>query len=102
MYFVITRTHFTDTTKEQALAMTDSAVKIASNQSGLIVMRMHLAQDESHMMTYWVWESEQDHLNCMNSEDWDTWNPQWQSLMEKGVTFDLHSYSLLAETRKEE
>lgn len=97
MYIVVTRTHFTDDTKDEALAMTDGAMEIASRLPGFVSMRVHLAQDESHMMTYWVWESEQDHLNCMNSTDWSDWNPKWEAMMTKGVTFDLDTYSLLAE-----
>lgn len=97
MYIVITRTHFSADTKQDTLAMTDGAIEIASKQRGLISMRVHLAEDQSHMMTYWAWESEQDHLNCMNSDDWSEWNPRWESLIEKGVSFDLQPYSVLAE-----
>lgn len=96
MFVVLTRTHFADAQKDTVIDMSKDAVDIAKRQPGFIGIRIHLAHGAQHTMTYWEWETEQDHLNCMGSADWAQWNPKWQDLLANGVQFDLETYDVVA------
>ncbi len=97
MFYVVTRTHFSPAHRKDVLGLSHEAVAIAKKQPGFVSMRVHLASDDSHTLTYWVWRSERDHQACMASDDWAPWNPQWQALLESGVDFDLATYESIAE-----
>ena len=97
MFVVMTKTLFAPEHKAAIVGMSDMAVRIASRQPGFKGIRVHLAHDDSHTMTYWRWESEQAHLDCMSSPDWEDWNPRWAALLAEGVEFELDTYEVLAE-----
>jgi len=96
MFVVLTKTHFKDHHRDAVMEMSDQAVGIAKVQSGFVDIRVHVAHEDNHTMTYWVWETEQDHLNCMTSPDWSDWNPKWEALLGDGVEFELNTYDVLA------
>ena len=97
MFYVVTRTHFSQERKQEVLDLSHKAVAIAGKQPGFVSMRVHLAEDGSHTLTYWEWETEEDHIACMGSDDWAPWNPKWQALLESDVSFDLATYQAIAE-----
>ncbi|WP_419913206.1 antibiotic biosynthesis monooxygenase family protein [Hoeflea sp.] len=97
MFYVVTHTRFSAEQRKDVLDLSQKAVEIAKEQPGFVSIRVHLAEDGSHTMTYWEWETERDHIACMGSDDWAPWNPKWQALLESGVSFDIATYKAIAE-----
>ncbi len=96
MFVVVTRTHFAPQQKEALVNLSKGAVDIASRQPGFIAMRVHLAHDATHTLTYWEWASEADHLNCTTSADWAPWTPEWEAFLAAGASFDIATYDVIA------
>ena len=96
-YYVITRTHIKDSSsKDDVIAMSKESAKIFKRQPGLIEMKSLLAENETHLSTYLVWEDQQSHLACMESKDFNTVTAQWTSFMQEDkITFELETYQLL-------
>ena len=45
-------------------------------------------------MMYLLWETEHDHLACMQSQDFAATNPKFETLMKSGkVAFTLETYT---------
>ena len=97
MFVVVTKTHFADRQKLAVMEMSNDAIEIAKQQPGFIGIRIHLAHEANHTLTYWEWETQEDHLNCMSSADWGSWNPKWEAMLADGVTFELDTYEVVAQ-----
>ncbi|NKC01789.1 MAG: hypothetical protein GKR90_25270 [Pseudomonadales bacterium] len=95
MFVVLTKIQFAPEQKETVVELSRDSAEIAKQQPGFIGIRTHLAHGDNHSMTYWEWETEQDHLNCTTSDDWAEYTPKWQALMENGAKFELDTYDLV-------
>ena len=96
MFKVVTRTHFPADKRDEVLELSRAAIEIARKQPGFQGMRVHLASDGSHTLTYWEWATEADHLACMESPDWSEWNGRWEANLADGMSFDLQTYEVFA------
>ena len=96
-YYVITRTYLEDSSsKPDVLAMSQASAKIFRKQPGLIEMKSLLAENETHISTYLVWEDQQSHLNCMESKDFNKVTARWTEFIQQGkIKFELETYGLL-------
>ena len=57
---------------------------------------MHNSHDNSHIMTYFVWDNKESHENCMNSPDFAEMNKTWTELVQNGyIKFELSTYDLI-------
>ena len=96
MFVALTKMGFDPDVADEVKALALAARPIAERQPGIISFTQHVASDGNHIMTYWLWQSEQDHLNCMASEDWADFTPRWQKLTDAGkITFTLDTYTVL-------
>lgn len=96
-YYVITRTYLEDqSSKSDVLEMSKASAEIFKKQSGLIEMKSLLAENETHLSTYLVWENQAAHLACMESKDFNNVTAKWTDFIQKGkIRFELETYSLL-------
>ena len=95
MFIVLTKTGYTAKSKDRILEIARGSVPILKKQPGLVSHTQHLSHDDTHMMTYWVWQDEASHLACMSSDDWAPYNAQWAAMIESGeMTFYLKTYDL--------
>ncbi len=93
-YYVITRTYIDDpSTKDQVIEMAKDSAEIFRRQPGLIEMNSLVAENETHLSTYLVWENAKAHLACMESKDFNNVTVKWTSFMEEGkIRFELETY----------
>lgn len=94
MYYVITRTYIDDpTVKEGVIKMSKASTDIFRKQPGLIELKSLLAENETHISTYITWDSQQSHLNCMESKDFTGVTVDWTKYMKEGkIRFELETY----------
>ncbi len=96
MFAVITKMGFKPDVADEVMDLTKAARPVAKRQPGIISFAQHVASDNSHVMTYWLWQSEQDHVDCLASDDWSGFMPHWQKLIDTGkITFTLDTYEVL-------
>lgn len=94
-FIVITRTKFPKNLYATAKSMADLSYPIFMKQKGLISLAMHESLDQTETSAYFQWESEADHLACMQSSDWGDFNEKWQVFSaQPGVSFDLQVYRI--------
>ena len=96
-YFVITKTTIEDhSLKDDVIAMSKESAKIFRQQPGLIEMKSLVAENETHLLTYLVWEDQRSHLACMESKDFSKLTAQWTRFINEGkIKFELETYSLI-------
>jgi len=96
-YYVITRTYIEDpNAKAELLEMVNSSNAIFRKQPGLIELKSLMAENETHLSTYLVWEDQKSHLDCMESKDFRNVTADWTGLMQKGkIRFELETYQPL-------
>lgn len=96
MFIVLTRMFFEPDVKDQVMEIARLSTPIAKAQPGLVSFTQHVSSDGGHLMTYWAWRSEADHLACMASVDWAGLNPRWEVLQGAGkMRFEIGTYSVL-------
>ena len=96
MFVAVTKITFDEAHRDKVVALARDSAPIFRKQPGLVSMTMHIARDGSHTMGYLVWESEADHLNCMQSPDFEGINPRFNTLFESGEgVFELATYETL-------
>ncbi len=83
-FIVVTKTTFDPEVQDELLEVVRQSKPIFEKQPGCRSFVTHLSQDETHIMTYMEWASEQDHLNCMKSPDFNETNGVWQKLFDSG------------------
>ena len=96
-YYVITRTHFEDASlKDQVIEMSKASAEIFKKQPGLVEMQSLLAENETHISTYLVWQDQQSHLDCMESKDFSNVTAKWTEFIQQGkIKFELETYKPL-------
>ena len=96
-YYVITRTYMEDhTLKDEVIAMSKASAKIFARQPGLIELKSLVAENETHLSTYLVWEDQKSHLACMESKDFNEVTAQWTTFITEGkIRFELETYQLI-------
>ncbi|MEO1050286.1 MAG: antibiotic biosynthesis monooxygenase [Bacteroidota bacterium] len=97
-FIVLTRTFFEASIKEEVMEMAHQSLPIFKAQKGLISIKMHLDSEGKHTMTYFEWETQEDHEACTQSPDFGEWNTKWGELMASGkLTWDLNAYEIIDE-----
>ncbi|MEQ9298535.1 MAG: hypothetical protein RIF33_08230 [Cyclobacteriaceae bacterium] len=98
MYYVITRTFIDDpTVKDGVLKMSKASTDIFRRQPGLIELKSLLAENETHICTYMIWNTQQSHLACMESKDFAGVTVDWTRYMKDGkIRFELETYLEMA------
>lgn len=96
-YYVITRTYLEDpSSKADVMEMSKASAEIFKKQPGLIEMKSLYAENETHISTYLVWQDQKDHLNCMESKDFNKVTARWTEFIQQGkIKFELETYALL-------
>ncbi len=98
-FIVITHTHFVGPVGNEDLELLLASLPIFEKQPGLVSIRMHIAEDRSHTMSYMEWRSRADHEACMTSPDFADFQPRWSGLLSSGrATFKIDTYQPLALT----
>ena len=83
--------------KEAIHAVGMNMIPIAKRQTGFVSIAFHQSIDKNETMMYWQWESEQDHLACMQSDDWQAIMKLSKSLFQaEGVSFSIETFERLA------
>lgn len=97
-YYVVTRTYIEDpAVKNDVLEMSKASAEIFSKQPGLIEMKSLMAENETHLSTYLVWEDQKAHLNCMESKDFTKVTAQWtEFIQQQKIRFELETYALIS------
>ena len=95
-FIVLTKTFYKPEIAKQVFRLSEESYPIFKKQQGLQMIRMHKSHDNSHIMTYFVWDDKESHENCMNSPDFVEMNKTWAELMQSGaIKFELKTYELL-------
>jgi len=96
-YYVITRTYIEDhSLKDDVMALSTESAKIFLQQPGLIEMKSFVAENETHLLTYLVWENQRSHLACMESKDFREVTAQWTRFIKDAkIRFELETYTLV-------
>ena len=97
-FIVITRTFFDADTKEKVFEISKNSMPIFKRQPGLILIRMHVENEQQHTLTYFEWESKEAHEACMQSPDFADWGVAWETLVNSGkIRWELNTYEILDE-----
>ncbi len=96
MFIVVTRSTFSPDVETEVLALAKKSVPIAKKQSGFVEMVVHINHSRTQLMTYWKWESREDHEACMASDDWMAFMPSWERLIsDDKLHFNLETFEML-------
>ncbi len=93
---VIVQLGFDPELKARVLELSKLNLPIFAKQKGFISGTAHLSADEKSLLTYLQWETVEDHLNCMKSQDFDVEEGRAMTeLIESGkVKFEVNVYSV--------
>lgn len=95
-FIVVTRTKFDSSVREQLLELAHRSRPIFLKQPGCLSYITHMNTDLTETMTYMEWATEEDHINCMKSQDFADVNPHWQALFESGnASIEFGTYTVL-------
>src|SRR3954452_11402676 len=95
-FVVLTRLTYEPELKDKVMHLIYDSMPVFKRQDGLIYIGVHHHVSEPKTMTYFVWESEEYHLKCMNSEDFASITPQWKAMVESGkAKFEMDIYSVI-------
>ncbi|CAM2063760.1 Antibiotic biosynthesis monooxygenase [Sulfidibacter corallicola] len=96
MFIAITKTYFDPEIKDRISKMTEESATLVRSLKGFVSRRTHLATDGSHFMTYWEWQTKEDHEACMTHPGWAEFNREWGELTESGkLRFELKTYETI-------
>ena len=73
-FIVLTKTFYKANEAQQVLKLSEESYPIFKKQRGLQMIKMHKSHDNSHIMTYFVWDDKDSHVNCMASPDFEEMN----------------------------
>ena len=94
MFVAVTKLDFDPSLKEDMIALAKETAPIFRAQKGNRGVWAHLSADGCQTMMYLLWETEEDHLACMQSADFAATNPAFEGLMKSGqVAFTLNTYT---------
>ena len=80
-FIVITRTFFDADTKEKVFEISKNSMPIFKRQPGLILIRMHVENEQQHTLTYFA-----------------DWGVAWETLVNSGkIRWELNTYEILDE-----
>lgn len=95
-FVAISKIQYPADLKEAIYAVGKNMIPIAKRQPGFISIAFHQSVNKNETMMYWEWASEQDHLNCMKSDDWRAIMDLSTSLFHsEGVELSIESYERL-------
>jgi quinol monooxygenase YgiN len=98
VFIVLTKTYYKPKEADQVIKLSKESYPIFKKQQGLQMIKMHKSHDNSHIMTYFIWDNKQSHENCMASPDFAEMNKTWAELMQSGaIKFELNTYDLFLE-----
>ncbi len=94
MFVAITRLDFDPSLKDDMIDLARKTAPIFRQQKGNKGVWAHVSKDGHQTMMYLLWETEDDHLACMQSMDFASVNPAFEALMKSGkVAFTMDSYA---------
>ena len=95
-FVVVTQLTYEPELKEQVLQLLNDSFPVYKNQEGLVSITMHHHEHEPKIMTYFVWETEEDYMSCTNGADFASTQFAWKDLIKKGkVRFELNTYAVI-------
>ena len=96
-YVAISKVSFPASEKEGIKAVGLAMVEIAKTQPGFVSIAFHESDEGNETMMYWVWETKEDHENCMKSDVWLELMQKSRSLFSnQEVTFSITTYTRIA------
>lgn len=94
MFVAVTKLDFDPALKDEAIALAKDTAPIFRRQKGNQGVWAHESTDGTQTMMYLLWETEADHLACMQSADFAATNSKFEALMKSGkVAFTLNTYA---------
>ena len=94
MFVAITKLDFDPSLQDDMLDMARATAPIFRKQKGNKGVWAHLSKDGRQTLMYLLWDTEEDHLACMQSVDFAGVNPSFDALMKSGkVAFTMDTYS---------
>jgi hypothetical protein len=95
-FVVVTQLTYEPEMKEQVLQLLYDSFPIYKSQEGLVAITMHHHEHEPKVMTYFVWEAEEDYMNCMNGADFALTQFAWKDLIKTGkARFESNTYTVI-------
>lgn len=95
-FVVVTQLSYEPEMKEHVLQLLYDSFPVYKNQEGLVSITMHHHEHEPMIMIYFVWDTEDDYLNCMNSADFASTQFAWKDLIKTGkARFELNTYAVI-------
>lgn len=96
-FVAISKLSFPAELAEKLIAVGHEMIPLAKKQKGFISIAFHHSEQENQTAMVWEWESEADHLACMQSSDWSAIMEKHGTLFQsQGVEFSLETYQRLA------
>jgi quinol monooxygenase YgiN len=95
-FVAISKVKYPAELKEAIHAVGINMIPIAKRQPGFVSIAFHQSTEKNETMMYWQWQSEQDHLACMQADDWQAIIELSKSLFQsEGVELSIESYERL-------
>jgi quinol monooxygenase YgiN len=95
-FVVVTQLTYEPGLKNRVMELINNSFPVFRRQEGLISITIHHHLHEPKTMSYLVWESEEDHLNCIKSADFTSAMSSWDQLIQNGqAQFELNTYSVI-------
>jgi hypothetical protein len=95
-FVVLTELSYSPELKDKVMHLAYISMPVFKRQEGLIYLGIHHHLDEPKTMTYIVWESEEYHLKCMNSDEFSSIISQWNEMIQSGkAKFEINTYSVI-------
>jgi heme-degrading monooxygenase HmoA len=95
-FVVLTQLTYQPELKEKIMHLIYNSMPLYKRQEGLIYIGVHHHLSEPKTMTYFVWESEESYLKCMNSEGFASIAQEWNAMVQSGkAKFEMNTYSVI-------
>ena len=96
MFVAITRLDFDPSLKDDMIELARATAPVFRQQKGNKGVWAHVSEEGHQTMMYLLWESEADHLACMQSVDFASVTPAFETLMKSGkVAFTMDTYTTI-------
>ncbi len=96
MFVAVTKLDFAPELKDDMVALAKESAAVFKVQKGNRGVWAHVSTEGHQTMMYLLWETEHDHLACMQSADFAALNPKFEALMKSGkVAFTLDTYETI-------
>lgn len=95
-YFTVyTSLKFDESLKDRIVGYNDKCKPILQKLPGFISQTFHISHDGTQTFSYFQWETQEDHENCMKDPSWAPLAEEWEELIGSGqVHFDMQTYQV--------